>query len=70
MVTCHPLLLIQTHKTKSLYLLSLKLVRSDNVSNRNHLVLVDWIKILRNVLWNDNIVWSQVNITKTEDDIP
>lgn len=38
-------------RKRRLYSLSLKLVRSNNVGNRNHLVLVDRIKILRNVLW-------------------
>lgn len=37
---------------KKRHSLSLKLVGCNNVSNRNHLVLIDWVKILRNVLWS------------------
>lgn len=42
-----------------MYSLSLELVRSNNVSNRNHLVLIDRVKILRDVLQNK----TQVKVT-------
>lgn len=36
------------------YSLSLELVRSNDVSDWNHLVLIDRVKILRNILWDED----------------
>lgn len=47
--------------------LSLKLVRSDNVSNRDHLVLIDRVKILGNVLWNNKTAWNHKTLTEYHD---
>lgn len=37
------------------YSLSLELVRSNDVSDWNHLVLIDRVKILRNILWDEDM---------------
>lgn len=48
-----------------MYSLSLKLIGSNNVGNGNHLVLIDWVKILRDVLQSDTHTESTVRITHT-----